>query len=428
MKSGMVRQLTAAALSLLAVSCAPQTSTPVKVKALLLSSNGEYSPTDVELTTVTDIVALEGQVAKMQGGATIRVDPNDPEVTAAQTEETFELAILKETGRPVTASYITDEKGVLWPADFHTWNLVTTYYNLERAWNYFTTVGNMPKADLPQTRVFYFPEFVLADASDKPQRDNALFYSPVKSFVVLPFETLQSAPLAINASILAHEYSHLVFNRRTYGGAALPVALTTWAGGGTSTPGLNVLKALDEGLADFHAYAASCESPYGCNSRILFSSFSEQQVNARDISKNVCMSADLYVAYTTSSINVISGLEYQVGTILASALFKSSTSAANRQVLVRAIIDAYSDESPSKLGFKQLTSFYLNQQGNFTMARAMRALVQHIPRGNVDLRQSVCTNLATSLQIRKDELTGGEDDCPASTTTTTSCPSIYDTP
>ncbi|HEY0094700.1 MAG TPA: hypothetical protein VGB96_10260, partial [Archangium sp.] len=126
----MVRKLTAAAaLATLAASCAPETQTPVKVRALVLSSDGRYEPQEVELKTVTDIVSLEGEVVRLLGGASVRLDSNDPELQAATTEEALERALIKDEGRSVTASYITDDKGVLWPADFHTWNLVTTYYN-----------------------------------------------------------------------------------------------------------------------------------------------------------------------------------------------------------------------------------------------------------------------------------------------------------
>ncbi|MCY1079703.1 hypothetical protein [Archangium lansingense] len=423
----MVRKLTAAAaLATLTVSCAPPTQSPMKVRALVLSSNGEYAPTEVELKTITDIVAMEGTVLKMVGGAHIRLDSQDPEANAAKDEEAYLRALLKDAGRPVTASYNTDTAGVLWPADFHTWNLVTTYYNLERAWEYFTTIAEVKQADLPQTTAYYFPEFVLADTSDDPLVDNAIFFSPVKSFLVLPFKAIEKAPLALNASILTHEYAHLVFNRRVYRGSGIPAPIQQWGGVGGSTPGLNVLKSLDEGLADFHAYVASCQTSFGCNTRVLSTSFEGQLVEDRDLSKNWCMSKELYTQLYGGNFNTtFSGREYQVGTMLASALYKASTSAADRQVLARALVAAYADTDPLKPGLYELTRMYLDNQSEFTLSKAARAIVRHIPRGNVTLKNAVCTNLVTHLQIPVTELTGDEDSCPESTTTTSACPSIY---
>ena len=425
----MVRKLTATATALLAaVSCAPQTQVPTKVRALVLSSNGEYEPTEVEIKTLTDIVALEGKVARMQGDAVLRLSSSDPEVQAATTGEALLRAMTKSEGRSVTASYITDAQGVLWPADFHTWNLVTTYYNLERAWEYFTTDLAVPQAELTQTTVHYFPEFVLADASDQPQRDNALFFSPLQAFLVLPFDTLQKAPLAINASILTHEYSHLLFNRRVYGGSYLPDALNRWAQDGDFTPGLNVLKALDEGTADFHAYVASCKTRFGCNTRLLATSFDATQVEARDLSRPLCLDQLTYNNLIRSSLSVVPGLEYQVGTLLASALYQSANTDAERQVLARTLVAAYSDPTAGRPGFSQLVTASLTDQSTFTLTAAARAIVRHIPTGNVDLRQKVCTNFATRLQIPIASLTGGgtndQYDCLASTTTTTECPRI----
>jgi hypothetical protein len=418
-----VRKLTAAAtLATLAASCAPETRVPVKVRALVLSSQGQYEPQEIELETVTDIVSLEGQVVQLKGGAHIRLDSKDPELQAATTDEALRRALLKDEGRPVTASYITDDQGVLWPADFHTWNLVSTYYNLERAWDYFRTVADVKAEELPRTTAYYFPDFVLADASDEPQTDNALFFSPTQSFLILPFETIESAPLAINATVLTHEYAHRVFNRRTYGGRGLPEPLLSWTlGAGLPTPGLNVLKSLDEGLADFHAYAASCRSGAGCTTRPLATSFEGKPVEDRDLSRNWCMSRELRDQLRSSNFGQFSGREYQVGTLLASALYKSITRESDRQVLARAVAATYSDPDPEKLGFAQLTQAYLQDQQRFTLGRAVRALVQHLPTEDGDLRRTVCSHLATHLQVPISELAEGRDACPLSTVETGAC-------
>jgi hypothetical protein len=417
----MFRKLIATtALATLALSCAPETQKPTKVRALVLSSNGEYVPTEVELKTITDIVSMEGQVVRLQGGAHIRMDSEDPELNAARTEEAFERALLKDAGRPVTASYITDAQGVLWPADFHTWNLVTTYYNLERAWEYFTTTADVEQQELPQTTAYYFPEFVLADSSDEPQVDNAIFFAPVKGFLVLPFETIEKAPMALNASILTHEYAHLVFNRRVYEGRGLPEPIQRWSLDG-STPGLNVLKSLDEGLADFHAYVASCQTSFGCNTRVLATSLEGRPVEDRDLSRTWCMGPELDQQLRTAHFSAFSGREYQVGTLVASALYKAAAvSAGDRQVLARAVVAAYSDTTPDKPGLAQLAHMALDDQRKFTLARALRAIVQHIPRSDVTLKHRVCSAFATHLRVPVAELSGGTnagpDDCPESTT------------
>ena len=402
----MVRKLTAAtaALALLA-SCAPADKAPVKVRALVLSSNGKYVPQQVELKTIADMASLEGQVVKFVGGSQVRLDPNDRLLQQATTEEAFERALLKNPGRPVVVNYIKADDGVLWPADFHSWNLVTSYYNFERAWDYFRTVGNVPAAELPQTTVHYFGDFILAASKDAPQEDNALFFAPIRSFLVLPFKEIQQAPLAINASVIAHEYAHLVFNQRVYGGKRLPDVINAWSDPISATAGLNLMKSLDEGLADYHAYVASCppRTAYGCNTQLLKTSFEGKTVTDRDLTRDVCLSSGLRDQMLYSNFNQFSGQEYVVGNILASALYRASQSSeAERTELARSLLLAYSDSNPSNPGLAQVARQHLSDQSDFTLSAAALAIIRHIT--NPDLQLAVCNQFVDRLQIPREEL------------------------
>jgi hypothetical protein len=420
----MLRTVTAAtaALALLA-SCAPETQSPVRVRALVLDANGKYVPQEVQLTTVTDIVNLEGSVARFVGGARIIVDESDPDLANAfnvGTEEAILRAMVKDEGGSVTASYI-EQDGVLWPADFHTWNLVTTYYNLERANAYFRTVGGLVDADFGKgpTPVYYFPEFRLT--SPDPLQDNALYFPPVKAFMVLPFEELQRAPLAINASVLTHEYSHLIFNQKVYGGQSLPPPITVW-GASAPSPGANILKSLDEGLADYHAYGASCVSGSGCNPRVLNTSFEDASVLARDISQSRCMSATQYNQLYGLGLGQFSGIEYQVGTIVANALYAAAQSTAQQQAIQKAVLAAYSDSNPNSPGIAQRVNLTFGNQADFTLGLAVGAIARHIP--DMTLRTAVCSQFVERLGIDQQELVQNGD-CPENTLTAPrNCPKL----
>lgn len=420
----MLRTVSAAtaALALLA-SCAPDSQAPVKVQALVLTSTGEYQPQEVQLTTVTDIVRLEGSVARFIGGANVTVDSNDPDLLHATDEASLERALVKNAGRPVTASYIQKD-GVLWPADFHTWNLVTTYYALERANDYFRTVGGLTEADFGgPTTVYYFADFLLKDENPNPLRDNALYFPPVKAFLVLPFDKLQKAPLAINASILAHEYSHRVFNQKVYGGAAVPAPINAWNTAGGATPGVNILKSLDEGLADYHAYGTSCVGPSGCNPRVLSTSFDDASVAERDLSKNQCMTAQLRAQLYGASYGAFNGLEYNVGTILANALYTAGQNTGQAKVIQRAVVAAYSDNSSSTPGLAQLTAAAMNNQEQFTLEVALGAIANHISDNTLKL--AVCNQFIEHLGVFHDDLVAAG--CPIGTQTrptSSSCPDI----
>ncbi|MBN8227423.1 hypothetical protein JYK02_07875 [Corallococcus macrosporus] len=430
----MLRTVITAAVGLtLATGCAPDSEAPVKVSVLSRSSNGQYVPTQVELTTIEDIVGLKGTVGDLQGGARIVIDPNDPALQNA-TEDTVADVLLKKSGHDVKASYITqkDEKtgeDVLWPADFHSWNMVTSYYNLERANEYFRTVANVKVASFdPTPTLYYFPEFIQTQVSKEPAEDNAIFYPVLQAFLVLPFDQIQRAPLPLNSAVMAHEYSHLVFNRLAYATQNLPVALSLWAAESPS-PGANVLKAFDEGLADYHAYGASCRSPSGCDPRFLAPSFDGGPftgvTDARDLSNgNRCMSALLYTRVYQQDLGTFSsdGAEYQVGTLLASALYQAGRSTGQEAQLQRDIVSAYYDTNPSTPGIYQYTQQVLGDQSLFTLAVPARAIISHIT--DLELRKAVCNEFMDHLQIPRADLIG-DNLCPASAAGGTTCPSIF---
>jgi hypothetical protein len=406
--------IAAAALSLLA-SCAPETPEKVRVRALVLDNNGTgYAPKEVVLSTITDIVSMEGAVAKMIGGATIRVDSNDPELLNATTEKAFGEAIIKGAGSSVKASYITHD-GVLWPADFHTWNIVTAYYNFEKAFEYFQSVGKLTLADFGEpTPVYYFPEFVLADSSPEPIVDNAVFFPPVQGLMVLPFDQLQRAPLAINSGIIAHEYSHYIFNKKVYGSSRLPQALLTWGNFGSS-PGANLLKSMDEGFADYHGFGTTCKSPSGCDSRFLRTSLGDTESLDRDLNDTTrCMSEALRQQLNQETLTVFggNGREYKLGSILASSLYHAAQSLGRHEVLQGALVSSYSDISPDNEGFRQLIERTINNQLDFNLVSVSWVIIKHVKKVDPDLAIAVCNQFIDRLQIPAGELVGPGKPCP----------------
>ncbi len=413
----MMRLLCAAGAAVtLFASCAPDTKQPVQVMALVRGPGGHYQSTQVEIRTLSDAVAMKGSVASLVGGARIYVDGNDPLLMSsggALTDERLAEVFIKDEGSEPRASYI-EKDGVLWPADFHTWNMVTSYFNLELAFDYFQSMG-VPGEELAGVRVFYFPSFVLAEFGPNEIKDNALYFTPVKSFMVLPFDQLQEAPLAINAGVMAHEYSHLVFTRLVYDDAALPVALSRWADGGLRLQP-NLLKALDEGLADYHAFGASCRSAFGCDTRLLSTSFEEKQVDERDFSRNeLCLTEGLSSALQTRGVNEFVGMgqHYQVGSIIAAALWRAGESLGQHEAMARAVLSAYDD--PIKGGLKQLANDHLESPDGFNLETVGEVFLSHITHDA--LREKTCSEFLGRLKMQRDLLFS----CPASAVPTPAC-------
>lgn len=393
---------------------------PIEVMALALDEDRVYRPRQVSLLTLEDPLSLSGTLATPRGGARILEDPNDPLLRSATTPEHYRLALVKNEGLVPRANYITRD-GVLWPADFHTWNLVTGYWSLERAQAYFEANGGPAASELGDpVDLFYFPEFTLRSIRSEPLTNNALFFSPIKAMLLLPFDQdLQEAPLAINSGVIAHEWSHRVFNAAVHGGAAFPDVVVRWGAAGANA--LKLVFALEEGLADFHAVSITCGEPSGCDPDFLETSFDERFTGPRDISRSDhCMSASLRNAIATQALGDFraQGLDYALGTIIASSLYQAGERAGLREELQAAVLAAYSDTAGASLGLRQLLAQNLDTPENVTLGAVLNTIVSHV--SSPALATAVCNEFIDHLKIGREELRA----CPPSATGGLQCPSI----
>ena len=305
-------------------SCGPNPKAPVKVMALIPDEAGAFQTTQVELTTVSNVVALKGDVVVMIGGTRVVLDPTDPLQQlnggiANMTDEQRYEVIVQEKGGDVRAHFV-DKSGVLWPGDFHTWNMVTSYYNFERAYLYFNDIydGVDPK-ELRPLRVHYWSDVQLNAPS---LTDNILYLSFIKSFVITPFKNEQLIPLSMNIGVVGHETAHRVFNFKALSDEGVHPALQSW-----SLDAFNLLKSLDEGLADFHGFSVTCNEPAGCRPNFLAISLSDSRtVGFRNVGRtDACMDAPLRNAFTTFSQSqwVTSPEMYKVGNLIAASLYQA---------------------------------------------------------------------------------------------------------
>lgn len=420
-----------AALGLaLVAGCGPNPKAPVKVMALVPNAeSGTVTTAQVELTTVTDATALKGSVLSLVGGNTVVVDASDPLQNLNggiqnQTDDQRYAAIVKNQGMDVRANYI-DRAGVLWPADFHTWNMVTTFYNFERAYNYFVTVydGKDP-AELRNLRVMYWPEVRLNSAT--PLTDNALYLSFIKSFVVVPQATWQLVPVAMNIGVIGHETAHKAFSYKVYQDQGVPAALTTWTG----LP-FNLLKSIDEGFADFHGFGVTCLEAAGCRPNFLANSIpDERTVSNRNLARtDACMDLPLFTAMKNFTPDnwVRDPSLYKVGGLWAATLYQAANKTGKIGVMQKALIAAYDDESPTKPGLRQLVTGALTDSSKFTPEAVADTILAHV--SDPSLQKSLCSEMLTRLQLACTLGTGvlcsEIPHCPAtSSRDTKTCPAI----
>ncbi len=223
---------------------------------------------------------------------------------------------------------------------------------------------------------------------------------------------------------MSHEYAHLVFNKKVYDGRRLPDPIVVW-GGISPSPGANLIKALDEGLADLHGYGVTCHSATGCDPAFLRTSFDDKLTNDRDLSKpDRCMDVFLRDQLNNTGLSQFSGqgLQYKLGSILASALYQAGEGTGQRDVLLRAIVSAYSDETTNNPGLKQLIAISLNDQSKFNLVSVSAVIINHIT--DKPLKTAVCNELIDHLQVPADQLVGAGLPCPAAAQGGTTCPRL----
>ncbi len=386
-------------LAAFAISCGPNPPAPVKVMALVPNTTGTYAPNLVELKTVSDMTTLKGQYTQFVGGTRVVLDQqNDPlqsNIADLNNEQRYEVMV-KDKGASVRAHYI-DRSGVLWPADFHSWNLVTTFYNFERSIEYFVGLyGQKDSSELRGAKVLYWSDVRIESAT--PTTDNALFMSLLQSYVIVPFESLQLIPLAMNIGVIGHEVAHQVFNKKVLGGAGLHPALS-WE----YPTAFNLLKSMDEGLADFHGYSVTRLEQAGARPKFLAVSVSDPEtVAARDVSRNsACLNAPTRTAYQTftSSQWVRSDDMYEVGNILAVSLYFAGNKENALADIQKGLLAAYDDDDPTNPGLRQLVEKNLNTPDKFTMESVADVIVGHLPLGS-NVQREVCTQIATRWQLK----------------------------
>ncbi len=395
------------------MGCGPNPPAPVKVMAVAPSQTGAYETHQVELKTISQLSSLTGSVAKLTGGARVVIDSSDPLQNlngglANQTDDQRFEAIVKDKGLDVRGNFI-ERAGVLWPADFHTWNMVTTYYNFETSYAYFQGLAGKDLPELLNMRVYYWPEVHLSSSS--ALTDNALYLSIINSFVVVPQQTDQLVPLAMNLGVIGHETAHRVFNKRVLADEGLHPAILNWQ----LTP-FNLLKSLDEGLADFHGYATTCTTDTGCRPSFLAVSITDDAtVKLRDLSNNgACMTSSLRTAFQNFSPDqwVRDPAMYQVGNLIAVSLYSVGNNTGGPSgvaSMAKLLLTAYDDPSSKTPGLSQLINQNVNTSGAFTPEAVANVIAAHIP--DTEMRRQWCNQISARLQLSCVKF--GPVDCPS---------------
>lgn len=298
------------------------------VSALVLRydpQDGAYRLIRGEIRTLRNLRTLEGHAARIRGGADVYYDVAELVRENPQTREELEKLVYRSPPAEVDLAYFVSD-GVVHPEDFHGLNLLTTYYNFERAQTFFGALD--PEAELAELDVLYFPR-VREDAGGNiiERQDNAYWDPILRQFAILPFDSLDALPLGMNAGVVTHEFSHAVFTAKAFPEDTVGTWLLTEYTGDPSqwSRTMKWHRAFDEGLADLMAALAMGDPNF------LRKSVPETAEARRlDPPEPRCFTNELRTAFDERSYDTFD--PYPIGTIVAAALWQAWNALPNREL------------------------------------------------------------------------------------------------
>ena len=150
-------------------------------------SANDYNLERVQITTLTDVDEVKGDVAYLRGGGTVTLGEELPE-----TQEEYKKYMTIEGSNTPAIEYTVEDGSLVVPFDFDSTMMLTVYHHLERSRAYFNSLEGAG-LDIPASSVgeyvgrmpcYYYPSFgVLADLSGDFV-DNASYALTLDAFLI----------------------------------------------------------------------------------------------------------------------------------------------------------------------------------------------------------------------------------------------------
>jgi hypothetical protein len=280
----------------------------------------EYRLVESRIETLTDVARVNGSIVNVRGGGNLTIASGEP-----TTEQEWEEALAISGDNAPNVQYEVED-GIVVPWDFDSLMMLTLYHHLERASEYFESVG-VTHATVRKLKVYYFAELKTLIPLPIPLlTDNAAYVVTVDAFLIPPRLILNDVPLYANRGVVVHEYSHAVFNRLVHRDRRVPrYFLDDWP-----TAAVNEMRSLDEGIADIFA-ALAVDDPDFISPSVSAELFDID----RDVSRERFYDGELLDVVMTDDTADYD--PYALGSVIASALW-ALRSGVDPEVLGKAVV------------------------------------------------------------------------------------------
>ena len=214
---------------------------------------------------------------------------------------------------------------IVYPEDFFSLELLSTYYNMEKARGFLSDWG---LSTLPAR-----PIVAHADVEDEsgisPLPAGELYYAPMATFFAPATTAQQQVPPAFNLGAVAHALGHQAVEEQVWAGAPLPPPEL-----GSDNVAKHLSRALSEGIGDYLGVAVS-DDPH------WFDHSLQQEPDTRALDQIHCSSADMLDALAVDDATAPYD-PYPLGSVIAGALWEEA-SASTAQNTSRGVLGALAD-------------------------------------------------------------------------------------
>jgi hypothetical protein len=350
------------ALPLLFYGCGSDLASPFSAVAVTYDVNKQvFKLAQVRVNTVTSLRRLEGSSGNVTAGGTVRVS-NAALTDASATVQSLRSAFIKARPAQVemTWNVLND---IVYAEDFASLELLSTYYNMEKARKALADWG---LDSLPAKPVV--AHAALSDENGLPPMPaGELYYAPLATFYAPAATPQQAVPSGLNLGAMAHALGHEAVEELIWSGAPVPAAEL-----GSSNPAKHLARSLAEGIGDYLGVAVS-EDPR------WFDHSLQQEPAARALDQIHCSTPDMLAALAASDGQTPYD-PYPLGSVIAGALWEEA-SASTAQNTARGVLAALPD-----LGAKAKAA-----GGVLTLPVILETLAAHSP---ADQQSALCGTFA----------------------------------
>jgi len=395
------------ALALILVAC--DATPPTQLRVVWLDDDHQHRLRDVPIPAGTDLERLTSDAIRFRGGGRVVVDGLRFQKLAGSTVSADQLRALArdDMGTAVRLRF-TREGDVAVPDDYDSLLMASAYFGLDRALA-FLSASDWTLATRSTFEVCYRCGLYIDVGTVLPYlvSDNAAYAPFADLFALVPELLLSEIPIAADAAMLTHESSHRVFHFQVYQGAALGELLRQFVQQTELSTdewrSHNLLKALDEGSADFLAAAFARDPSFaaaGLGSlaldRDLTGARAQDERYDAAFAEAARKNLDVSVR-SDGGHDVGSGSwdPYHLGTIWAGALWRMGDRAAADAVRPDIDVEWLRDQlAPALIAAEGDLGLALSRRFEFDFESILEPLLERLPDAE---RSAACARLAITF-------------------------------